>query len=92
MAITHQFDEILALLKIRRAAYRRNMILAGVLFLIAIFSTLAVGFLAGLSEPSVYLVTALDIVFAATFLMAFIRLEIINGNIELIDNLQIRDR
>ena len=80
------------ILKVRESAYRRNLFIAGGFFLFAIFSTLGMGLLTGGDGRSIYLLAGFDVLFIVNFVMAWARLEIVKGNIELIDNLQNRDR
>ncbi len=81
----------LVLLKIRQKAYHRNVIFAGGLFLFAILSTTATLLLTEWNERSIWLMGIYDVLFTVSFLMAWARLEITKDNIELVNNLQIRD-
>ena len=86
------FTAHLSLLKIRQSAYRRNMILAGGLFLMAILLTVGQGLVTGWDQRGGYLMAGFDVLFTVGFLMAWVRLEIVKGEIELMNNLQVRDR
>ncbi len=81
----------LGLLKIRQKAYHRNVIFAGGLFLFAILATTATLVLTEWNERSIWLMGMFDVLFMASFLMAWARHEITKENIELLNNLQIRD-
>jgi hypothetical protein len=65
------------------------MILAGGLFLMAILATVGLGLLTGWDQRSGYIMTGFDVLLTVGFLMAWVRLEIVKGEIELMDNLQI---
>jgi len=77
----------LVLLKIRQKAYRRNLVIAGVLFVLAIVATTATLLLTQWNERSIWLMGVFDVLFTVNFLMAWARLEIIKTNIELADHL-----
>ena len=81
----------LVLLKIRQKAYHRNVIFAGGLFLFAILSTTVTLLLTEWNERTIWLMGMFDVLFTVSFLMAWVRLEITKENIELVNNLQIRD-
>jgi len=81
----------LVLLKIRQKAYHRNVIFAGGLFLFAILSTTVTLLLTEWNVRSIWLMGMFDVLFTMSFLMAWARLEITQENIELVNNLQIRD-
>jgi len=76
------------LLKIRLSAFRRNTILTGSIFLLSVISALAWGLLSGLSGRSVYIIIALNLAFAFSFIFSWVRLEIVKSLIELVDHLQ----
>lgn len=84
----NKLENYLALLSIRRAAGRRDTTIIGGVFIVSFIVTIAFGMLDRLSGRSLYLVTALVVVFGFAYLTAWVRLQIINGSIELIDNLQ----
>ncbi len=81
----------LALLKIRQKACHRNMIIAGGLFLFAIFSTSATVVLTDWNERSIWLMGMFDVPFIVNFLMTWTRLEITKEAIELVNNLQFQN-
>jgi hypothetical protein len=83
-----QFTGYLELLEIRQAAFHRNVIIAGGLFLFSILSTVGFGLLTGWSGRSTYIMGGFDVLLIVNFIMAWSRLEIVKGNIELMNNLQ----
>lgn len=85
--VTRKLDDYRSLLSIRRAGRLRDTRLAGTVFLLAFLSMLALGLLDRLTGKSLYLVSALLVVFGLGYLATWVRLEIIKGTIELIDNL-----
>lgn len=88
MEILDRIQTYISLLEIRQRSRRWNMILLGGIFLVVILSTLAVGLVKGLSDRSVYLIAGVDIALGFSFLMAWVRLEIVRSTIELLNNLQ----
>jgi hypothetical protein len=46
----------------------------------------------GWDQRGGYLMAGFDVLFTVGFLMAWVRLEIVKGEIELMNNLQVRDR
>ncbi len=90
MENTNRLDDYLALLEIRKKAYRRNVFIATGLFTIAMLSTTGILLLTAWNERSIWLMGVLDVLFTVNFLTAWARHEIINGNIELVKNLQVR--
>ena len=84
---TNRLEDYLELLIIRQAARRRDMVISGGIFLVAFISFIAVGLLGGLAGRSVYLVGALVVVFGIVSLTAWVRLEVISGSIQLIENM-----
>jgi hypothetical protein len=85
---SNKLEDYLALLTIRRAARRRDTVIAGAVFFVSVTSMLFFGLLNGLNGRSVYLVAAVIIALGFSYLTAWVRLEIIKGSIELIDNFQ----
>jgi len=86
---TNRLENHLALLTIRRAAGRRDTTILGGIFAVSFIATIALGMVDQLSGRSVYLVTALVVVFGLSYLTAWVKLQIIDGAIELIDSLQV---
>jgi len=85
--MTSKLENYRSLLAIRRNGRLRDARLAGGIFLLAFFSMLALGLLDRLTGRSLYLVSALVVVFGFGYLAAWVRLEIIKGTIELINNI-----
>jgi hypothetical protein len=77
----------LDLLKIRQLGVKRNTIILGGVFIIAFVLFIALGMLDRLSGRSLYLTSALIVIFGFGFLFTRVKLEIIKGSIELINNL-----
>lgn len=88
MLTSDHIDAYSALLRIRRAARRRDVVVAGGVFLVFILATVALGLLSGMSGRSVYLVSAMLIAFGLAFVTAWVRLEIVRALIEFADTLQ----
>lgn len=89
-SLNRSVGNYLTLLKIRQSAYRRNLYIVGGLFLFVIIATLGMGLLTEWNVRSFYLMGGFNVLFIVNFLMAWARLEILKGNIELINNLQVR--
>jgi len=85
--VSNKLENYKALLTIRRAARRRDRIVAGGIFLVSFLSMIALGMLERLTGRSLYLVTAMVVCFGLGYLTTWVKLEIIKGSIELIDNL-----
>lgn len=85
--VSNRLENYLALLTIRRAAGRRDTIIIGGIFLISFMSMIALGMIDRLTGRSLYLVTAMVVCFGLGYLTTWVKLEIIKGSIELIDNL-----
>ena len=88
MDISDRIHNYLSILEIRQRSRRWNMIFLGGIFLVSILSTLAFGLVKGLNDRSVYLITGIDIILGFSFLTAWVRLEIVQSSIELLNNLQ----
>ncbi len=85
---SNKLKDYLELLIIRQAGRRRDMVISGGIFLVSFIFFIAVGLLGGLAGRSVYLVGALIVVFGIVSLTAWVRLEVINGTIELLETLE----
>lgn len=85
--VSNKLENYLTLLTIRQAAKRRDTVFIGGIFLISLTSMIALGMLDRLTGRSLYLAAAVVICFGFAFLTTWVRLEIIKGSIELIDNL-----
>ena len=87
MRISH-IESYSALLHIRRTARRRDVLIVGGMFLVFSLGTFALGLLGGMSGRSVYVVSAMLIVFGVAFVAAWVRLEIAKALIEFADTVQ----
>ena len=76
------------MLRIRRAAWRRDVIITGGLFLVAAVGALASGLLDAIDGRSAYLVLGVVMPMGFGFLSAWVRLEIVKALMELADTLQ----
>jgi len=85
---TNMLENYLALLAIRRAARRRDTTISGGVFIVFFTAMIALGMIDRLSGRSLYLVTAIVVPLGFAFLTTWVKLQIINGSIDLIDNLQ----
>jgi len=85
----NRLENYLALLTIRRTAGRRDTTILGGTFAVSFIATIALGMLNQISGRSLYLVTAIVVIFGLAYLTAWVKFQIINGLIELIDNLQV---
>jgi len=85
----NRLENYLALLTIRRTAGRRDTTILGGTFAVSLIVTFALGMLNQLSGRSLYLVTALVVIFGLAYLSVWVKFQIINGSIELIDNLRV---
>jgi len=92
MTISERYSNYLALLKIRQSARKRDATFVGVIFFISILAMTMIGLVSGLGNREVYLVALLNIIFGINFAIAWARLEVIKGNIELLNNLRDADR
>ena len=88
MEISDRIQNYLSLLEIRQKSRRWNVTLLGGIFIVSILATLAFGLVNGLSGRSVYLITGVEIALGLSFIMAWVRLEIVRSSIELLNNLQ----
>ena len=88
MEISDRIQNYLSLLEIRQKSRRWNVIFLGGIFFVSILSTLALGLITGLADRSVYLITGVDIALGLSFIMAWVRLEIVRSVVDLLNNLQ----
>ncbi len=82
-----KLDSSRALLAIRQAGRRRDTYIAATVFVLAFVSVITLSLLDYLARRELVLVIALTAVFGMSFIMAWVRLEIVKAAIELIDNL-----
>lgn len=86
--MSNKLEDYLELLIIRQAARRRDMVIFGGIFLVSFITFIAVGLLGGLAGRSAYLTGAMIVVLGIGALTAWVRLTVISGTIELIENLE----
>jgi hypothetical protein len=86
MSTNERISNYLDLLKIRQAARERDARILGYICLFAFLATIGFGLVSGLGGREVYLVVGLNVVFGLVFLVAWVRLEIVNAIIELLQN------
>ncbi len=85
---SEQLKNQLVLLKIRLKAYRRDSIIAGGVFLLSFAATVVSGITENLNDKALYLLSALIICFGMSYIMAWVRLQVIRGSIETVELLQ----
>ena len=83
----NNLENYLALLTIRRAGRRRDTVIVGGVFIVSSIAVIALGMLDRLSGRSMYFIAAMVVSFGFAFLKTSVRLEIIKGSMELIENL-----
>jgi len=88
MDISERIQDHLSILEIRQKSRRWNVMILGGIFIISLLATFAVGLVTGLGDRSVYLIAGANLVFGLSFLMAWVRLEIVRNSIELLNNLR----
>jgi hypothetical protein len=86
---TNRQENYLALLAIRQAAGRRDTTLTGGMFAVFLVATIVLGLLDRINARSIYLVTTLLVVLGLAYLTAWVKFQIINSSIELIENLYV---
>lgn len=84
--IPSKIENYLALLTIRRVAARRNSLILGSVFFLSLIATIALGMLERISGRSLYLVVTMVLLLGLGYLTTWVKLEILSGSIELIDN------
>ena len=92
MTSPDQFSNYLNLLKIRQSAKRRDVRIIGSVCLLSFLAILGFGLVSGLGSREIYLVGAMNVLLGIGFVTTWVRLEILTGTIELMNNLQIQDR
>ncbi|HEX9839309.1 MAG TPA: hypothetical protein VGA72_08190 [Anaerolineales bacterium] len=84
----NELENYLALLTIRRAAWRRDIVILGGIFIVSFLSIIALGLLDRLSGRSLYLVVATVVAIGFGCLTTWVKLEITKGLVELLPYLQ----
>lgn len=82
-----QISSYLALLKTRQAGQKRTAQITGAFFVLSILTLLGFGLVNGLGGREIYLLAGLNIVLGISFLMAWVRLEVISQTIELLTSI-----
>jgi len=78
----------LALLAFRQTGVKRNLIISGGIFFISLTTLVILGLLDKVAGRSLYLSTALVVIFFISFIASQIKLEIILASIELLNNIR----
>ena len=84
-----KMENYYGLLSIRRKAAQRDMNVLGGVAIVAFIMLIALGLLDEINGRSLYIIGGLVTVFWVIFLMAWVKLQIINGSIEMVDNLRL---
>lgn len=88
MTPSDQLSQYTTLLRIRHKARRRDALVSGGIFLVSAWVTIALGLLSELQGREIYLITGLVSIFGLSFVMTWVRLEIIKNALEFADYLQ----
>ena len=88
MSVPEHLAHYSALLQIRRRAGRRDVTIAGGVFLVTVLATASLGLLGGIGGRSAYLVVAIEVALGLGFVTTWVRLAINRALIELVDHLQ----
>ncbi|MDX1689169.1 MAG: hypothetical protein R3248_14390 [Candidatus Promineifilaceae bacterium] len=83
-----QLSHYTTLLQTRQKARRRDALIIGGIFFIALLAALALGLLEELQGRSLYVVLGITLVLGLSYLQVWVRLQVIRGNLELIDFMQ----
>jgi hypothetical protein len=85
---SNELENYLALLTIRRAAGRRDVVILGGIFFVAFLSMIVLGMLDQLNGRALYLVAAMVVTFGFGYLTTWVKLEITKGLTEQLDYIQ----
>lgn len=88
---SNKLENYLKILTIRRAARRRDTRITGGVFFVSFIALFALGMLERLNGRSLYLSAAIVVAFGFSYLTAWVKLQIIDGSVELIENLKPSD-
>jgi hypothetical protein len=83
-----QLEQYTKLLRIRQDGRQRDVWLSGGLFLISLLVTLGLGLLNEQAGRSLYLLAGLTTAFGLSFVMMWVRLEMIKSTLELLGYLE----
>jgi hypothetical protein len=81
--INHYAD----LLIIRHNARQRDTIISGGLFFVSLLALIGKGLISGFGSSEIYIVAGLNVAVGLSFLMLWMRLEVIKASIETAENL-----
>ncbi len=86
--ISDQLGDFAALLRIRLKFRRRDMLISGGLFIMALLGFILVGILAEPTKNSVYITAGIVVGLGLSFIMTWVRVQATQDNLDLIENLQ----
>ena len=84
----NKLENYLALLAIRRAGRKRDSYIAGAIFFLSLLTMLSLGLLGQLNGRSVYWGVALVAASGISFVMMWVRLQLIEQSVELINQIK----
>ena len=82
-----KIENYLALLKLRQTAAKQKVNILGGVFIVSFVLLIAFGLLGKLDGRSLFLVTAMIVPFGFAAMAAWVRVEIIKGSIDMVNNL-----
>lgn len=85
----NKLENYLALLATRRVGRKRDTYIAGTIFFLALLVMISLGLLGQLNGRSVYWGVALVATSGISFLMAWVRLQLIEQSVELINEIKL---
>ncbi len=86
--MVNRLENYLMLLATRRAGRRRDATIAGAVFFLSLLAMLSLGLLGQLNGRSVYWGVALVATLGISFLMAWVKLQLVEQSVELINELK----
>jgi hypothetical protein len=84
---SNKIENYLELLQIRQTAEKRKVNILGGVFIVSFVFLIALGMLDRLNGRSLFLVTAMIVPFGFAYTFTWVKLEIIKGSIEMVNNL-----
>jgi len=82
-----KIENYLELLRLRQAAEKRKVNILGSVFVVSFVLLIAFGLLGQLNGRSLFLVTSMIVPFGSAVIAAWVRVEIVKGSIDMINNL-----
>jgi hypothetical protein len=82
----NRLENYRSLLRIRQAAGRRDVNILGGVATVSFLALIALGLLERIERRSLYITAGMVVVFLLTSLMAWVKLQIVNGMVELVEN------